>query len=209
MSSSIDSSILNFDDKNEQWFPWNSIFILVSSSPLMVRDVWEVKLLPIVPLLTWRRTSSQLLGEYNRYLASVLGQGWYTNPPGYASHLCNILKVMAGNHTAQFSCIRSRDSFCLRKTVIEGRPSQIGGIPVTTYQIGNCSRFRGSSQVTCSKEFLKWNSRKLFVIFYTTPRNTLIGLNFATLNFAISRIFATFAKLKLTKICEIADSRNF
>ena len=33
---------------------------------------------------------------------------------------------------------------------------------------------------------------------------TLIGLIFARLNFAISRIFAIFAKLKLAKTCEIA-----
>ena len=39
-------------------------------------------------------------------------------------------------------------------------------------------------------------------------KNTLIGLIFAGLNLAISRIFAIFAKLKLAKTCDIADSRN-
>ena len=38
--------------------------------------------------------------------------------------------------------------------------------------------------------------------------NTLIGLILARLNFAISRIFAIFAKLELAKTCEIVDSRN-
>ena len=41
-----------------------------------------------------------------------------------------------------------------------------------------------------------------------TTKDTLIGLIFARLNFAISRIFTVFAKLKLAKTREIADSRN-
>ena len=39
-------------------------------------------------------------------------------------------------------------------------------------------------------------------------RATLIGLIFARLNFAFSRIFALFVKLNLAKSHDIADSRN-
>ena len=47
----------------------------------------------------------------------------------------------------------------------------------------------------------------LLKIFHRT-NYTLIGLIFTRLNFAFSRIFAIFAKIKLAKTLEIADSRK-
>ena len=84
-------------------------------------------------------------------------------------------------------------------------------VPHTTFEIGGSNfqkrkRFSGFGAIS----FL-WKSKNFQMCFEVTLNrsNTLIGLIFARLNFAISWIFAIFAKLKLAKTCEIVDSRDW
>ena len=58
------------------------------------------------------------------------------------------------------------------------------------------------------KPFKRWHILLRSEFLPKETNRPLIGLIFARLNSAISRIFAIFAKLKLAKTREIADFRN-